>query len=577
MLATSPQQQRSAPAPTCGTLPSQRGTDIFKFRQQPRINSKPHAPVRLSSSSNGEWDFIIRNYSNSADPVNSILLYYHLLVEGGFLPTHFTFPSLLKACRRLSGIIEGRQIHGQTIKRGLAGDIFVQRALIRLYSKLGKCEDASRIFHRGTKLDIVSQNDIISGYVNGGDLDSARMVFDAMVEKNVVTWTVMVDGYAKHGRVDIARELFDEMPERNTFSWNTMLSGYMKHGQVLEAQKLFERMGQKDVVTWTVMISGYTQSCLFKEALEMFLLMRSASIEPNEVTIVSVLPAIAHLGTLTHGKWVHAFVKKKGMHVDGVLGSALVDMYSKCGCIDDALQVFNKLQRKEPSAWNSIISGFASHGFGREACCIFTIMKEESSIHPNDITFVAILNACSHAGLVDEGKLIFHEMINVYKVNPNVRHYGCMVDLLGRAGRLKEARQLIEEMPIEPNLVLWKTLLGACRIHKDFVLADEIAGIVAKLAPQDGGFYALAASVFAEAGQMDNMCSFRLQMNDLNIKKIAGYSWLELDGVVHEFQVGGESFHPQGKEINSMVDKLAKAMWLEGYEASKCIDTEDWG
>lgn len=516
------------------------------------------------STKENHWNAQIKQQSQSNSPHDYLLLFHQLLSDVAFLnPDHLTFPSLINACRGLSAAEEGRQIHAQAVKFGLGRDVFVQRALVRMYAKTGNCGGALRVLDQCPDPGIVPQNDLISGCWRNGEVEAARRVFDRMEQRNVVSWSIMVDGYAKNGMVEAARQLFDEMPERNLFSWTSLMSGYLRCGHVEDARQIFDGMPEKNVVAWTVMISGYAQNCLFKEALEMFLQMQIAGVDPNEITLVSVLSAVAQLGALTQGRWIHAYIERKRIEVDGVLGSALVNMYSKCGCIKEALGVFESLKCKELSAWNSIILGLAAHGLGEDALSFFSRMHEDSSVSPNDITFVGVLNACSHAGLVDEGRLVFDLLTNFYKRTPNISHYGCMVDLLGRSGHLEEAKELVENMPMEPNSVIWKTLLGACRIYKNVEMAEHISKVALESGPQDSGFYAIASNVFADAGRWENVGNLRRQMNDLKVQKVAGCSWIEVDGEVHEFLMGRESFHAESEVIHSMVAEMEKMMSQE--------------
>ncbi|KAJ8620434.1 hypothetical protein MRB53_028963 [Persea americana] len=496
------------------------------------------------STKENHWNAQIKQQSQSNSPHNYLLLFHQLLSDGAFLdPDHLTFPFLINACRGLSAAEEGRQIHAQAVKFGLGRDVFVQRALVRMYAKTGNCDGALRVLDHCPDPGIVPRNDLISGCWRNGEVEAARRVFDGMEQRNVVSWSIMVDGC---GHVEDARQIFDGMPEKN-------------------------------VVAWTVMISGYAQNCFFKAALEMFLQMQIAGVDPNEITLVSVLSAVAQLGALTQGRWIHAYIERKRIEVDGVLSSALVNMYSKCGCIKEALGVFESLKCKELSAWNSIILGLAAHGLGEDALIFFSRMQEDSSVSPNDITFVGVLNACSHAGLVDEGQLVFDLLTNFYKRTPNISHYGCMVDLLGRSGHLEDAKELVENMPMEPNSVIWNTLLGACRIHKNVEMAEHISRVALESGPQDSGFYAIASNVFADAGRWDNVGNLRRQMNDLKVQKVAGCSWIEVDGEVHEFLMGRESFHAESEEILSMVAEMEKMMSQEHYgtNASKASIFEE--
>ncbi|XP_010914716.1 pentatricopeptide repeat-containing protein At5g48910 [Elaeis guineensis] len=503
-------------------------------------------------------------------PEDTILKFHQLLSDGALTLHHDTFRSLFKACRVLSALEEGRQFHAQAVKRGVLCDVFVRRSLVRMYAKCLACYDAHKVLAECNVPDVVSQNDLIIGFINNGDLETARKIFDGMAERNVVSWSIMVDGYVRHGLMEIAQDLFDAMPERNQFSWNSLISGYLRCGNVEVARGIFDQMRPEwSVITWTAMISGYTQNGRFKEALDLYLEMQIAGVAPNKITLVSILPAVAQLGALSQGRWIHAYMDKMGMEADSILGSALVDMYSKCGCIVDAVGIFEKLKHKELSAWNSIILGLAAHGRGREALCFFSRMQKDSLRTPNDITFTGVLSACTHAGLVDEGQMIFDLFTNHYKIIPNIRHYGCMIDLLARAGLLKEALELVEKMPVEPNAVIWKTLLSACRIHKKVEVVDRVWRKIIELGPQDSGFYTLISNIFNESGRWDDAGKVRRKMNDLQVRKIAGCSWVEVDGVVHEFLMGRESFHAQSREIRCVLYEMENLIKLEVYNAEQ--------
>nr|CAD1816851.1 unnamed protein product [Ananas comosus var. bracteatus] len=367
--------------------------------------------------------------------------------------------------------------------------------------------------------------------------------------------------------MDSAQELFDAMPERNHFAWNSLISGYLRCGDVEMARRIFDSMvSDWGVVTWTAMISGYVKNLWFKEAVELFIHMLVNGVKPNNVSIVSVLPAIAHLGALSRGRSIHSYVIKLGIELDSILGSALLDMYSKCGCIEGAIRIFENLKKKELSAWNSIILGLAAHGRCIDALDLFLRMQESDPLLiPNGITFIALLSACSHSGLISEGKAVFDLFTNYYRLTANLRHYGCMIDMLGRAGLLKEALEFVEKMPVEPNSIIWKSLISACRVHKDVEMADRVWRKVIESGPQDSGFYVLLANIFNDVGRLEDAGRVRTKMNDMRVTKVAGCSCVEVDGVVHEFFMGGESFHDQSREIICVLHELEGLMEFEEY------------
>ncbi|XP_011621937.1 pentatricopeptide repeat-containing protein At1g08070, chloroplastic [Amborella trichopoda] len=552
-----PQCHNSSPISICQSTRELHAYSLKQFHGY-------HPPKQLS------WSTLIVGYANSTAPREAILLFHHMLcVNNSFLPDNFTFPALLKACcdsDNSSAIEEGKQIHCQALKRGFCSDVFVQKRLIRFYAKFGALEDAWKVSGQCIgAIDTVCWNDMINGYIKIGRLDVAQHLFDDMVNKNAVSWSLMINGHANNGDMETAKLLFDEMPdtERSAFAWNSMIAGYAKNGRMVESQELLNQIPHRDVFSWTAVISGYSQNCLFKEALEAFHAMQVEKLEPNEITLISVLPAIAHFGATSQGRWIHAYIEKKKMAIDGVLGSALVDMYAKCGDIEEALRVFERLPCKELSAWNALISGFARHGLSKAALWFFSRMHG-SNVKPNEITFVGVLSACSHGGLVDEGQMYFALMNDAYNITPNAKHYGCMVDLLGRSGHLNQAKELIESMHIKPNAVIWKTFLSACRIHDNVELAQQVAREAPEFDSEDSGPYILLSNIYAASGLWDEASKTRRTMKDMKVHKVPGCSWVEMDGIIHEFFAGDRS-HPDSEAIYNKLDEMRLSLRTTGY------------
>lgn len=423
-------------------------------------------------------------------------------------PNRFTFPSVLKACARVGRLKEGKQVHGLVVKHGLECDGFVLCNLVRMYAL---CQE----------------------------LECARVLFDnngkrSLAVNNVVMQNVMIDGYVGIGDFEAARRLFDAMPERSVVSWNSM-------------------------------ISGFAQSGLYKEAIELFRDMQVAEEEcPNYVTLVSVLPAISRLGALELGKWVHLYAEKNKIGIDGVLGSALIDMYSKCGNIGKALDVFDRLPWRNVISWNAIISGLAMHGQAKDALDYFWRM-ERWGVKPTDVTYVAVLSACSHAGLVDEGRLIFDHMVQVVGLEPRIEHYGCMVDLLGRAGLLEEAEKLVLQMPVKPDDLILKALLGACKKHGNIEIGKRVGRILMEMVPHDSGAYVALSNMYASLANWEGVSEVRMRMKEMDIRKDPGCSWIELQGTIHEFFAEDESYR-QSEEIRSMLEEMSRQLSLHGYK-----------
>lgn len=388
-------------------------------------------------------------------------------------------------------------------------------------------------------------------------------MLDGEGDSDIICWNTMVDGYLKCGDVEAAKELFECMPDKNIGSWNAMISGFAKCGMIEEARKLFNEMDKRDEISWSAIIDGYIKGGYYKEALEVFNEMQREDIRPRKFILSSVLAACANVGALDQGRWIHTYVKRNSMRMDAVLGTALVDLYAKCGRLDMAWEVFEKMIEKEVYTWNAMIGGLAMHGRAEDAIGLFSKMQREK-LKPNEITFVGVLNACAHSGMVDEGLAILDSMKNVYGIEPEMEHYGCVVDLLGRAGLLKEAEELISSMPMEPNAAVLGALMGACRIHGHVELGERVGKVLLELEPKNSGRYALLSNIYAKAGRWDDVEKVRRLMKERGIKTTAGSSMIDVGGIVHRFKMA-DSSHPQKKEIYLMLDRIFERLHMEGY------------
>ncbi|XP_027361894.1 pentatricopeptide repeat-containing protein At5g66520 [Abrus precatorius] len=446
---------------------------------------------RISSPNTVMWNTMIRAYSNSNDPEAAVLLYHEMLHHP--VPHNaYTFPFLLKACSALSAFEETQQIHAHIFKRGFGSEVH-------------------------------ATNSLLHAYAISGNIQYAQVLFNRLRSRDIVSWNTMIDGYIKFGNLDMANKIFQAMPVKN-------------------------------VISWTTMIVGFVRTCMHKEALSLLQQMLVEGIKPDSITLSSSLSACAGLGALEQGEWIHTYIEKYKIKIDAVLGCVLIDMYVKCGEMEKALSVFSKLKKKGVCAWTAIIGGFAVHGKGKEAIDWF-IQMQKAGIKPTSITFTAILTACSHAGLTEEGKSLFERMNVVYNINPSMEHYGCMVDLLGRAGLLEEAKEFIGSMPIKPNATIWGALLHACHLHKNFELGKEIGKVLIELDPDHGGRYIHLASVYAAAGEWNQAVRVRSQIKHRGLVNLPGCSSITLNGVVHEFFAGASS-HPHILEIYDMPNLL---------------------
>ena len=532
---------------------------------------------------------MIRSYSHGGcNPIGALVVLCFML-ENGVNLDKYSFSLVLKACSQVGLLKEAMQVHGLLSKTNLGSDVFLQNCLVGLFVRCGCIELAQQVFDRMPERDTVSYNSMIDGYVKCGVVEKARELFDGMPldQRNLITWNSMIGGYvrcedglgvawslfdeiperdlvswntmiggcAKHGRMEDAQALFDEMPERDSVSWVTMIDGYVKSGNVVVARRLFDEMPRRDVISCNSMMAGYVQNGYCIEALKLFHDMRRATnMLPDDTTLLIVLTAIAQLGHVEVGIAIHRYVMDNGFSLSGKLGVALIDMYSKCGGIENAISVFENIERKCVDHWNAVIGGLASHGMG-EMAFEFLMEMERLSIRPDDITFIGVLNACGHAGMLKEGLICFQLMQKLYKLEPKVQHYGCIVDMLSRAGHVEQAKKFIEEMPIEPNDVIWKTLLSACQIHQNFSVGEPVAKQLIQLYSCSPSSYVLLSNIYASLGIWDNVKTVRTEMKQRNLKKVPGCSWIELEGIVHQFSVQDRT-HPQVNEIYSLLSSL---------------------
>ncbi|MED6155536.1 hypothetical protein PIB30_006038 [Stylosanthes scabra] len=448
------------------------------------------------------WNNLIRS-TTLQQPISI----YLCMRRHAVVPDLHTFPFLLPYLTRLP---LAQSLHAHTFLFGLHAHPFTQTSLIAMYSSCG-C------------------------------LDSARQVFDEITLPDVPSYTAVIHAYCKSGMVDIARGMFDQMTDKNVLSYSCMINGYVKCGEHAAA------LG------------------LFRELLALGGNGGGGEIKPNEYTFSSVLSACAKLGALQHGKWVHAYIDRCGMRIDAVLGTALIDMYGKCGDVERARCVFDEIRcdEKDVMAWSAMICALALHGLAEECLEMFGRMVDDG-VRPNAVTFVGVLCACVHGGLVREGDEFFKRMVNEYCIRPVIQHYGCMVDLYGRAGRIKDAWNVVKSMPMEPDVMIWGALLSGARMHGDIETCEVSIKKLLELDPSNSGAYVLLSNVYAKLGRWREVRHLRELMEARRIKKVPGCSLVEIDGVLHEFFVGDDS-HLETQDIYRMLDEIMKRLKRQGY------------
>lgn len=507
--------------------------------------------------------------------------------------------SILAGYVKLRDLDNAKQIFCQMPKR----NTIASNSMIDLYGKLGQVDDARKLFDEMDEKDMVSWTALLSCYEQNGMFEEALLVLKRMCEQGmrldeVVVVSVisacaqqclgetgksihavaiklgldsyinlqnaLISMYSKCDDIVSAENLFHaNYSNLNSISWNSMISGYLRSGLFESARELFDTMPQRDTVSWTAMISGYAQHNRFSETLELFQEMQIAGeTRPDEVIMVSVLSACTHLAALDQGKWIHAYIDKNNLKITNVrLGTTLIDMYMKCGCVDEALNVFHGMEESGVSTWNAAILGLAMNGFTERALELFLQMKTSEVVVPNEITFMGVLGACRHMGLVDEGQRHFDSMLMEFNIEPNIKHYGCMVDLLGRAGKLEEAEELIKKMPMSPDDSTWGALLGACRKHGNVEMGKRVGRKLIELHPDHDGFHILLSNMYASRGSWDNVIEIRDAMLQKAVKKVPGCSMIEANGAVHEFFAGDRT----NPEMENKLEEIDTRLKMEGY------------
>lgn len=527
-----------------------------------QLNSEFCTLTLIAGSNQPRWFYIIKKCLAEGKS-REVLSVYNQIRRNRFCVldlVHMVF----KACASSSNLIYGKSLHSEVLKTAVHFDVKVGTSMLDMYAKCGCIVDAGKVFDEMPMRNVVTLNamigghlkigdmksaldlfgkmstrtpvtwiEMINGFARSGDIVKARGFFDMVPSslRNVVTWTAIIDGYASNGEMEAARELFEKMPERNFYVWSSMISGYCKRGEVNVARAIFDCIPSPNVVNWNALISGYAQNGFCQEALEAYWKMQDEGFEPDEFTISSVLSACAQLGELETGKQIHCFVNEKRLELNRFVLNGLVDMYAKCGDLNNARLIFEGMTHRSCACWNSMISGFAIHGQSEEALQFFKRM-EKSNEKPDDITFLTLLSALVHAGFVDEGLEVFSKM-EKYGVVASVKHYGCLVDLLGRAGRLKEAFELIKSMPVKPNDVVWGALLGACRIHSDMDMVELVMQEVVKVhGTMDSGddlHYVLLSNIYAASDRWEKAETMRVAMTNKGFQKTPGSSAVILD------------------------------------------------
>ncbi|XP_059295704.1 pentatricopeptide repeat-containing protein At4g02750-like [Lycium ferocissimum] len=442
------------------------------------------------------WNTMLSGYRNANNPEKVYRYFLHMNRYGEHRPNELTFAVAISSFLHIDFKHLIPQLHGLVLCLGISLNVFVGSALMR-------------------------------GYVDLEDYKGLARVFDEILDKDVTPWNVLILGYMKFGCTSEAQTAFDMMPRRNFFTWSTLINGYIENKKLNEARYVFDKMSEKDVVSWTAMIRGYVQYGDFMKALELFkLMLNSGTSRPNHFTFSTVLDACAGHSAVLVGNQVHTCILKSGFPLDVVLLTSLVDMYAKCGDIEVAFYIFKSIHVKNLVAWNSIIGGYARHGLAERAIQEFERMVK-SGIRPDEITFINLVYACGHGGLVEEGERIFKSMVTDYGLKAEMEHYACMVDLYGKAGQLEKAEKLIEGMPFKPDVVVWGALLGACGMHSCIELGEIAANGIYTLENDHPAVYSVLSKIYGEKGMCTDITGLDKLMKKWRAMKQKAGSWIE--------------------------------------------------
>ncbi|XP_072978581.1 pentatricopeptide repeat-containing protein At3g22690 [Typha angustifolia] len=578
-----------------------QNTLIYFYGERGQMASAQRVFDALHERNVVSWTTLIDGYARGDDPQKAISLFYDMVRDGRVRPNAVTMACVLSACARLQDLEQGEKICTFIVDSGI-GFSTLMNSVVDMYMICGAVERAKQLFDECTDRDIVLWNTMVSNYARHGMTKEALCVFNEMLTSEIRPDRVTVlaglsvsaqlgnlrlgkelHGYVMRNRLDVwdvvsnsvidmymkclepnaACTVFHMMHNKTIVSWNTVLSGFVNNGDDVSAWQHFSMMPSRDLISWNTMISALAQNSQFEEAIELFITMQLLGMRPDSTTIVSVASACGYLGSLNLAKWIYSYINWKEIPCDTKLETTLIDMFARCGDSRSSKHIFDKMQIKDVPAWTAAIGAMACEGNGVEALETFAKMIEDG-LKPDGLTFAVVLTACSHGGLVEEGRKFFQSMSTDHNFSPKIVHYGCMVDLLGRAGFLEEACSIIESMPMEPNDVIWRTLLAASHIHHDLEIAEYATKQILKLAPDTSGAHVLLSNTYASAGRWEDVAKVRTYMKEKGIQKATGSSLIEVDGIIHEFTSSDES-HPEMDLIAQMLHQIGGSISTAGY------------
>ncbi|CAK9180654.1 unnamed protein product [Ilex paraguariensis] len=518
------------------------------------------------------WNAIIGGYSRGGDVCGTFDLLQKMQMDSENIQgNEVTLLNVLPVCIEKSELLRVKELHGYSLRHGFQRDELLVNAFIAAYSKCGSLSSAEHVFYGMDNKTVSSWNALIGGCAQNGDSSNAidlylQMTYSGLDPDWFTIGSILLAcahlksqqcGKQIHGFV-LRNGL-----ETDAFISISLLSLYIQSGKPLSARVLFDMMEDRSLVSWNAMIAGYSQNGLPNEALNLFRQMLSHEIQPYEIAIMSVLGACSQLSALKQGKETHCFALKTHLSEDKFVGCSIIDMYAKSGSIEQSKKVFDQLKEKDVATWTVLIAGYGIHGYGKQAIELLEKMQQLGS-NPDSFTFIGILMACCHAGLVDEGLKYFNEMQTLHGIEPKLEHFACLVDTLGRAGRFDVALELVAEMPMEPDAKIWSSLLSSCRVYSEMDLGKEVSEKLLELEPNKAENYVLVSNLFANSGKWDDVRKVRERMKKIGLRKDVGCSWIEVGGKMYNFIVG-DQMQLESEDIRDMWRQLEEKIRGIGY------------
>ncbi|GAA0145215.1 hypothetical protein LIER_05459 [Lithospermum erythrorhizon] len=516
------------------------------------------------------WNVMLGAYGQKGDLYRSYQTFAQMQNEC-LEPNQYTYPSILRTCTSVGAFDLGEQIHTHVVKSGFQPNVYVCSVLIDMYSKNGKLDDALKILRRIREKDVVSWTAMVAGYAQHNLFTEALKLIIEMQDQRIqldnIGLSSAISACAGIQALNQGRQMHAQSIVSG-YSWdvsigNSLVCLYARCGKVNDAYLTFQKIDMKDKISWNGLISGFSQSGYCQEALKVFFQMNKVAMEADIFTYISAVSAAANTTNVKQGKQIHSKIIKCGCNAEPEASNVLITLYAKCGSLSDAMREFHEMPQKNEVSWNAMITGYSQHGYGHEAIDLFEKMTCQG-MTPNYVTFVSVLSACSHVGLVEEGLGYFKSMSEKRGLLPKPEHYACVVDILGRAGQICRAVKFVETMPIEPDAMVWRTLLSACTIHKNMEVGELAAHHLLQLEPQDSATYVLVSNMYAVSRKWEYRDQTRKLMKERGINKEPGRSWIEVKNDIHAFFVG-DRLHPLATQIYTFLEDLNEKIATLGY------------